>query len=155
MQLALANGVKHSKLYSRRVYDQPEVLVFLKDLGNKTNDIKTSVTVMEVWQSIATVEHCFSVKAATHNWSLANLGGQKGWRSKKHEIAEGLFPGRWPTPHHLFLSTTFYSQAQKLMHAADAKHPYDHSLKSEFASKSLWDELTIKVQRWADFSKMP
>jgi hypothetical protein len=67
-------GIKHSKLYSRRIYRFPEVLMKLKELGNATNASFTSDTVLEGWRSTLRVEAQFKRKCTAMTWTRSSLG---------------------------------------------------------------------------------
>ena len=156
VQLTLRNGMKHCKLYSRRIYEFPECLVHLKFVGNLTNEIFTQTTPLEIWRSTAVVEAEFKKQCEENTWTMSSIGGQKNWRQLRWQVAEAMYQGRWSNPNSYEVCVRGYKHLVKTVHAEDTKHPYLESTEAyEYAGKSLWEELQHKTSLHADFSKMP
>ncbi|CAK0874677.1 unnamed protein product [Prorocentrum cordatum] len=128
VQLSIQEGMRHCKLYRRGIYQRPECLVFLRELGNKTNA-------------------AFNKKAQASSWTYSGLG-QKARREKRWEIANA-------TPNNYRDCQYFYNAATTTYHDEDAVHPYLPGVRHEFAGKSIWEELDYKIQNEVDFTRMP
>ncbi|CAK0904741.1 unnamed protein product, partial [Prorocentrum cordatum] len=135
VQLGIQEGMRHCKLYRRGIYQHPECLVFLKELGNKTNA-------------------AFNKKAQASSWTYSGLG-QKVWREKRWEIANAMFEGRWSSPNNYRDCQYFCNAATTIYHDEDAVHPYLPGVRHEFAGKSIWEELDYNIKNEVDFTRMP
>eukprot|EP00969_Alexandrium_andersonii_P137865 6096851-Alexandrium_andersonii.AAC.1 len=80
VQLSVANGLHHVKIYSRRI--SPGCVMFLKDVGNMFNDQATSVTFLEKFRATSNVEQAWGRKKQLMQWAINRLG-QATYDAKK------------------------------------------------------------------------
>ena len=73
VKLLLQEGVPHSQLFSRRIWEAPECIAYLVECGNETNACTTPVTCIEIWQSTQTVEADLKQVMDQNHWSRSGL----------------------------------------------------------------------------------
>jgi hypothetical protein len=111
VQLSVRAGVKHSKRYSRQTPN--DVLMFLVDTGNITNDSNTPTTFIEHYRATRGHEQAWSKKKIAMGWNTNNMSG-KEHDLRKHAFIEGLCPGVYPKYLVYEKTNTFFKLSQKV-----------------------------------------
>ena len=78
--------LKNNKHYRRGIYDAPECLLKLKDLGNLTNGRDTVTTILEVWRSTESVEIAFKQKSDFNCWPTRTEMGEPVYKATTSTI---------------------------------------------------------------------
>jgi len=73
--MSIRTPIPRCNLYNQHTPD--DVLRFLKDVGNITNDKTTITTPLEVWRSTAECEASFSREKQAMGWTIGSLGQSK------------------------------------------------------------------------------
>ena len=142
VQLSDRNGLKHCKIYRRGIYEAPECLIHLKEMGNKTNSTLTAITPLEIMRSSEVAQTTFQAMVTKYTWSMSSLGGAPNWNAKRFEIANALYQDRWADAHALEICHIAYKRL--------VTHTYDF----QGVTVTAWDRLQKRCAENADFSKL-
>ena len=111
VQSTINNGLSMVKIYSRRINKFYDCVRFLKELGNRLNDVVTGKTPLEIWRYTLTVEMAFAKKKSVMGWTITGVG-QSQMDSLKFSVATSLYPDIWATYVEYEVTKVFFKESQ-------------------------------------------